>query len=93
MRAVLIDRDDVGMGQLGDVARFLFEASAQLLVVEAIAEQLDGHEPVESVVAGQEHFAHAAGRNGLDHCVAGDVCGCRAHRPRLADGRLGPILA
>ena len=93
VRAVLVDRDDVGMRELGDVARFFFEAPAQFFVVEPVTQQLDGDQPVKPVVAGEEHLAHAAGRNGLDHRVAGDVCGCRAHRPRLVGGWLGPILA
>ena len=93
VRAVLVDRHDVRMRQLGDVARFFFKAPTQVVVVEAVAQQLDGHEPIESLVAREKHFSHAAGRNGLDHRVAGDVRGSRAHRPRLADGQVGTILA
>ena len=72
--AELVDRDDVGVGQPAGGARLALEALAHLLVVEALAEELDGDGAIEGRVPGQIHVAHPAALDeALDRVLADDL--------------------
>jgi hypothetical protein len=59
------------VGQPAGGAGLALEALAHLLVVEALAEELDRDGPIEGGVAGQKHVAHpAAFDEALDRVLA-----------------------
>jgi hypothetical protein len=56
-----VDRDDVGVVELGGGLRLLLEALDDVRVLGDVGRQdLDGHLPVQGQVLGEEHRAHAA---------------------------------
>ena len=69
--AELVDRDDVGVRQAAGGAGFTLEALPHLLVVEALAQELDRDGAIERGIAGEIHVAHAAALDeALDRVLA-----------------------
>ena len=69
--AELVDRDDVGVRQAAGGAGFALEALAHLLVVEALAQELDRDGAIERGIAGEIHVAHPAALDeALDRVLA-----------------------
>jgi hypothetical protein len=77
--ACVVDLDDVGVGEAGGRAALSPKEGARLLVVEVGAQDLDGHGPVEDLVAPEKDLGHTAGAKLPDE-----------HEP-LADAAHGPI--
>jgi hypothetical protein len=78
--AHVVDRDDVGVAQLGRDARLAVEALHQVLEAGARggqaleADRLDGEHPAEDLVLGLVHGPEGAGAQLLDDLVApGDL--------------------
>jgi hypothetical protein len=57
--AGVVDGDDVRVGEPGRHAALAAEEGARLLVVEVGVQDLDGHGPVEDLVAAQEDAGHS----------------------------------
>ena len=69
--AAVVDGDHVGVVQGGGGPRLAVKASHELLVVgEALAQDLDRHQPVQGGVARQEDLGHAAAAQAPHHAVA-----------------------
>ena len=69
--AVVEDRRDVGVVEVGGVERLAAEAPREdLLLVGAGTQHLDGDRPREHVVVGRPHVAHASRRDAVDERVA-----------------------
>lgn len=69
--AAVVDGDHVGVVQGRGGARLAVKARHELLVVgEALAQDLDRHQAVQSGVARQEDLGHAAAAQAAHHAVA-----------------------
>ena len=67
----VIDRDDVGMGQLRNRLGLGVEPSAEILVLRKVAfEDLDGHQAVEAVTLCLIYHGHTARTDPLQDLVA-----------------------
>ena len=71
--ADIVDRDDAGMAQLGEPARFLQRrVGISQRRCGSGAKHLDGHGPIELRVVAEVHFAEPAGPQRTPHLIASE---------------------
>ena len=100
MLAEFVDLQDVRVGQPGDRLGLALETGQPLRVLRQLfGQHLDGHVPVESLVAGPEHHAHPAGSDLLDDAVVPEGLtsqirhGCGPLEPSYTSaGSRGPVI-
>ena len=67
----VVDADEVGVVQPGETADLALEAEGEVAVVhEVLADHLDRHAPIESLVPGQVDLAHAAASQAAENGVS-----------------------